>query len=114
MALTASSLMTLFREQEDSNCHSENALLLAERFGTRDEVEAAKRAIQYRDENGGYPGGCAHINVVRDLQFKYFPALAKAAEDGNRRKRRKRRRRNRNRNSEENKNSDGHIKITGV
>jgi hypothetical protein len=67
--------MKLFRDQEDANYHSENALLLAERYGTNEEIDIVQECIEYRDKNGGYPGGGYHSLMISEITLRYFPRL---------------------------------------
>jgi hypothetical protein len=46
-------LTRLYNRNESINAHSENLLLLAKNFGTREDIEFCEELIRTRDKNNG-------------------------------------------------------------
>jgi hypothetical protein len=78
--------LELFRANEGANRHSENALMLAQWFGSADEIEAVEAAISYRDIHGGYPSDPnglpnAHWMAVFEITMKYSELLLQTEQE---------------------------------
>lgn len=68
-----SALLTKYRCQEEDNLHSENALLLAEAFGTEAEIAEAKRLLAEHDRlNQGSEEG---NRFQAEMSRKYYRLL---------------------------------------
>lgn len=79
-------LRRLYDRNEDQNRHSENALLLAKHFGTREDIQQARAAINFRDRQGGYRMGDAeadqHMANLTRIHRQYYHHLTDSINEG--------------------------------
>lgn len=79
-------LRRLYDRNEDQNRHSENALLLAKHFGTREDIQQAQAAINFRDRQGGYSMGDAeadqHMANLTRIHRQYYHHLTENIDEG--------------------------------
>lgn len=69
------SLLEEYQENEDNNFHTENALLLAKNFGTKNDVAVAKKAMAELDKKGYTLEG----DKISEIHKRLYPALKNAA-----------------------------------
>ena len=68
-----------YKENESNNYHTENALMLAQNYGTKREQNALTKALEYRNKAGGYksddPMANLHYKTAHEIHSKYWPHL---------------------------------------
>lgn len=68
-----------YQENQDENYHSENVVLLAKHFGTKEDLKEAKRILAEHDKQGSLTD---KLRKERDeLHHKLYPKLVKAAKE---------------------------------
>lgn len=69
-----------YKDNESSNAHTENAVLLATHFGDDTEVAQARAALKHRDQRGGYDSGDKeakkHLQRLHKIHTKYGHKLS--------------------------------------
>ena len=77
--LSIDDIKNKYKENESNNYHTENALMLAQNFGTKREQNAVSKALEYRNKAGGYksddPMANLHYKTTHEIHSKYWPHL---------------------------------------
>ena len=77
--LSIDDMKNKYKENESNNYHTENALMLAQNFGTKREQNAVSKALEYRNKAGGYksddPMANLHYKTTHEIHSKYWPHL---------------------------------------
>lgn len=77
--LSREELKQKYKENESNNYHTENALMLAQNYGTKREQNAVAKALEYRNKAGGYrsddPMANLHYKTTHEIHSKYWPHL---------------------------------------
>ena len=84
-ATDVSSIKSKYKENEDNNNHSENAVLLAKHFGSKSDQNKATKAMAYRDKNNGYgadPEGRHYSKMSHEVHSKLYHHIKEELSSG--------------------------------